>query len=125
MKKAITRPLMLAVALMFATSIWAQTDNAQATSNPSNSNQVTLRGCLQGGAGTYVLLDKKTGVAYILKGAEDELAKNIHHQIEITGEPQVTASSAKSSGGTPPTINNFKVVSVREISNHCEPPQAP
>lgn len=98
-------------------------ENQSATENSGNS---TLRGCLTGGAGTYVLVSDRDGASYTLVGHGSELDKQINHVVEVTGQPisappSSQPSSHNSDAGAPahPSGSNFQVTSVREITDHC------
>ncbi len=105
--------------------------NGQNSSAAENSSSgATLRGCVTGGAGTYVLISDSDGAAYTLVGQGPELDKQINHEVEVTGTPVSAPPSSQSSShnseaGAPAHAsgNNFQVTTVREITDHCPPPQ--
>jgi hypothetical protein len=113
----------------FSFSLMAQDNNSGQTPGETptaNSGQETLRGCLTGGAGTYMLLDQATGVAYILNSGGD-LSKQVNHDVTVTGQPVVEVSHSQSnvaSSAVPPTVNNFRVQSVHETADYCQPQSA-
>ena len=118
--------------LLFSINLPAQTmqQNAAQQNNTqtptANSVQETLRGCLTGGAGSYMLLDQASGVAYILNGGGD-LSKQLNHEVAVSGQPTVETSHSQSnvaSGAVPPTVNDFQVQSVHEIADYCQPRRA-
>ena len=130
-------PLLVSlVALLFSLTAWAQQSTSQ-QNNDNNSNASTIQGCVTGAAGTYVLLDRNTGASYNLTGDEADLARQIHHEVEITGQPvngaqnsssttdNSTADQSAASGKQIPRPATFKVTSVREVSDHCQSPQQP
>lgn len=105
---------------------WAQNDNSQQNGNASagTSNAVTVRGCLTGAAGAYVLLADQKGTPYKLRGGND-LDRMIQHEIEVTGQALAPVSdrTETSSQGqeartqVPPTT--LQVSSVRDIADTC------
>jgi hypothetical protein len=100
-----------------------QTSGSSAAASTTGTGNTTLRGCLTGGAGTYMLLDKASGVGYILKGGED-LSRQLNHELAVTGQTLVSNSQSQAaSGAVPATINNFQVQSVQEIADHCQRPR--
>lgn len=113
--------------LLFSINLAAQ--NAQQNyPQPQTTNQVheTLRGCLTGGAGTYMLLDQGSGVGYILNGGGD-LSEQLNHEVEVSGQPLVEVSHSQrnlANHAVPPTINDFQVQSVHEIADYCQPRRA-
>ncbi len=121
----ITKLLFGIVVMLLSLATWAQTDNSQQNST-ANSNPITVRGCLTGSAGAYVLLADQQGKPYMLQGQGASLDKMIHQEVEITGqlvnetgnEQRQTASGAENSGTQPPGAT-LHVSSVREISDTC------
>src|SRR5256885_9114359 len=92
----------------------------------------TVRGCLTGAAGAYVLLDKSSGVGYKLVAPDAELAKHIHHEIAVKGDPAAInndsqasnspqANSRDSQGGTRPPVHTLRVESLDEVADTCIP----
>jgi len=52
---------------------------------PSDSKTTTVRGCLQGDRGNYVLIEDKTSLAYVLKGVGNKLNAQLSHEVEVKG----------------------------------------
>ena len=104
---------------------WAQNDNNQQNGNASagTSNAVTVRGCLTGAAGAYVLLADQKGTPYKLRGGND-LDRMIQHEIEVTGLALAPASdrtetSSQGQDRTQVPSTTLQVSSVREIADTC------
>lgn len=112
--------------VLLSVGAWAQNDNNQQNGSASagTSNAVTVRGCLTGAAGAYVLLADQKGTPYKLRGGND-LDRMIQHEIEVTGQTLAPASdrTQTSSQGqeartqVPPAT--LQVSSVREIADTC------
>jgi hypothetical protein len=128
-KRNINPLLVIAMALLLSLAAWAQQSNSQQNppaDNNASANQTTIRGCLTGAAGTYVLLDKQSGASYTLLGDDTQLGQQIQHEVEVTGQAvSRTQNNSQSAGGAtqPPVRSRFKVDSVREISDRCLPPK--
>jgi len=67
---------------------------AQQSSNPpapaadtaAQANHAsTVRGCLNGERGNYVLVEDRTGMVYVLKGVGNKLDRYLRHEVEATG----------------------------------------
>jgi len=124
MKRAILFGIFLA---LFSVGAWAQSDNQQnASSSTGSSNAVTVRGCLTGSAGTYVLVADQQGKPYMLRGSNTDLDKMILHEVEIsgqlvnqTGTDRSQTASGEASNRTQPPGATLQVSSVREISDTC------
>lgn len=114
---------------------------AQSSSNPPSSTAdtnasatTTVRGCLDGQRGNYIVVEDKTGLVYVLKGVGNKLNKQVHHQVEVTGRirPGTTktgvnptksgsnpADTAHGVDGVPlevADVNN----DIRVVAKHCK-----
>lgn len=67
---------------------------AQQSANPPASNgssaapvrnASTVRGCLNGQRGNYILIEDNTSLVYVLKGVGNKLDSYLHHEVEIKG----------------------------------------
>jgi hypothetical protein len=58
---------------------------ASGSSAPADSVS-TVRGCLRGQRGNYVLVEDKTGLMYVLKGVGNTLNGQLRHQVEVKGK---------------------------------------
>jgi hypothetical protein len=45
----------------------------------------TVRGCLDGSRGNYVLVENQTSMVYVLKGVGNKLDSHLHHEVEVKG----------------------------------------
>ncbi len=61
-----------------------QSSTAPASSAPTNVS--TVRGCLTGQRGNYIVVEDKTGLVYVLKGVGNKLDKQLHHEVEVKGK---------------------------------------
>jgi hypothetical protein len=109
----------------------------QGTTMPKNS----VRGCLSGTSGAYMLTDA-SGVMYQLKGDESDLSANVSKEVAVTGAPSAAASASATnspdtatagtttsatpdnSGATTSTTTTnaaktLNVTSVRKLSDNC------
>jgi hypothetical protein len=78
----------IAVVLLSAAAL-AQQDAMQApaaSNSNSSSSPTTVRGCLTRSRGNYVVVEDKTGLAYVLKGVSNKVATKVGHEVEATGQ---------------------------------------
>lgn len=59
---------------------------AAASGNSTPANVNTVRGCLNGQRGNYIVVEDKTGLVYVLKGVGNKLDKQLHHEVEVKGK---------------------------------------
>jgi hypothetical protein len=59
---------------------------AQESATEPASNVSTIRGCLQGQRGNYILVENNSGAVYVLKGVGNKLDKQLHRQVEVKGK---------------------------------------
>ncbi len=45
----------------------------------------TVRGCLDGSRGNYVLIEDRSSMVYVLKGVGNKLDGQLHHEVEVKG----------------------------------------
>jgi hypothetical protein len=107
---------------------------AQEPLNAPASNISTIRGCLQGQRGNYILIEDNTGAVYVLKGVGNKLDKQLHHQVEVKGKTLPgsikTGVRAEKSGSNPSdTVHGVDGVplqvanvdtDVRTLSKRCK-----
>jgi hypothetical protein len=48
-------------------------------------NAATVRGCLEGERGNYILIENNTSLVYVLKGVGNKLDGQLHHEVEVRG----------------------------------------
>lgn len=116
---------------------------AQQSSNPpastgnsgaSASNTSTVRGCLDGQRGNYIVVEDKTGLVYVLKGVGNKLDSQLHHEVEVKGRvrsgiiktginPSKTGSNPSDTAhgvdGVPLEVADVQA-DIRTISKHCK-----
>lgn len=111
-----------------------QSSTAPATANAPASNVSTVRGCLDGQRGNYIVVEDKTGLVYVLKGVGNKLDAQLHHEVEVKGRLRAgtikTGVNPTKSGsnpsdtehgvdGVPLEVANVQT-DVRPISKHCK-----
>ena len=97
------------------------------------SNISTIRGCLDGQRGNYIVIEDKTGLVYVLKGVGNKLDSHLHHQVEVKGRvrpgiiktginPSKSGSNpsdtARGVDGVPLEVADPQA-DVRTIAKHC------
>ena len=71
--------------LLMAAAAFAQEAAAPAQAGDSD-HVTTVRGCLRGSRGNYVLFEDKTGLVYVLKGVGNKLDAQRRHEVEVKGK---------------------------------------
>lgn len=112
MKKAM---LLSAVLTLGAGLAWAQ-DTPNSASDQSNTTTTTatttdqsaspksIRGCLLGTSGNYMLTDAR-GVAYKVQGDDSQLSSNVNKEVEVVGTVASTSSASASNSAYSSTPN--------------------
>ncbi|HXZ79730.1 MAG TPA: hypothetical protein VEG30_07360 [Terriglobales bacterium] len=109
----------------------AQTGSSQspstAGSSGSSGSEQTVKGCLSGSSGNYMLTDS-SGNSWQLSGDTSKLADHVGHEIEVKGST-TSASSTTSSGASgsagmsgqssSSAQKTLNVSSVKHISKTC------
>ena len=122
------RKLFVAISfLSFSMALWAQSNSGQQNIGAdATTNPITIRGCVTGSAGTYVLVADQHGKPYMLEGSNSNLDKMIRHEVEVTGQlvnqtgaDRSQTSSSGQTNRTQPPGATLQVSSVREISDTC------
>jgi hypothetical protein len=133
-----TRSLITVAGLLaIATVAVAQQSSAPpATGNSSApaSNTSTVRGCLDGQRGNYIVVEDKTGLVYVLKGVGNKLDSQLHHEVEVKGRvrsgiiktgvnPTKSGSNPSDTAhgvdGVPLEVADVQA-DIRTISKHCK-----
>lgn len=125
----------IAVVLLFGFSATAQeSQSGQAGTNAAPAHTTTVRGCLRGSRGNYVLLEDQTNLAYVLKGVGNKLAHQLRHEVEVKGtvlpgtiktgiRPEKSGSNPSDTvhgvDGIPLRVDNLQT-DVRTISDKCK-----
>jgi hypothetical protein len=73
-----------------AVLLLALTAAAQDATPPASGDKTrgvtTVRGCLDGSRGNYVVIEDNTSLIYVLKGVGNKLDNYLHHQVEVKGK---------------------------------------
>jgi hypothetical protein len=115
---------------------------AQQSPNPPASgdssvpvrNASTVRGCLNGQRGNYILIEDNTNLVYVLKGVGNKLDSYLNHEVEVQGRTLPgtikTGVNPAKAGSNPSDTEHgvdgvpFQVTDlqtgVRTISKHCK-----
>jgi hypothetical protein len=122
------------VAAILVLSLIGVAAPAQESSTAPASNNTTVRGCLRGQRGNYILIEDNTSAVYVLKGVGNKLDKQLRHQVEVKGKilpgsikTGVTTEKAGSNpsdtvhgvDGVPLRVANVDT-DVRTLSNRCK-----
>ncbi len=126
------------VASVFVVGAFAQQSSAPPASTGNNvapaSNVATVRGCLDGQRGNYIIIEDKTNMVYVLKGVGNKLDSYLHHEVEAKGKMlpgtiKTGVNPAKAGGNPSDTVHGvdgvpLKVANVQTdvtmISKHCK-----
>jgi hypothetical protein len=107
---------------------------AQESSTAPAPNIATVRGCLRGQRGNYILIEDNTSAVYVLKGVGNKLDKQLRQQVEVKGKilpgsiktgvaPQKAGSNPSDTvhgvDGVPLQVANVET-DVRTISKRCK-----
>lgn len=96
--------LFSAVVLLCASFGWAQDQSQAPATDNSNSAQVgTVRGCLSGSDGNYMLTQDQSGTMFKLVGTDDQLKSHMGQEVLVTG--QLTAGGAGDQGAASASAN--------------------
>jgi hypothetical protein len=123
--------------LLIALGAVAQESSTPPATTGSNSvpaNVSTVRGCLDGQRGNYIVVEDKTGLVYVLKGVGNKLDGQLQHEVEVKGRLRSglikTGVNPSKSGSNPSdTAHGVDGVplevadvqsDVRTISKHCK-----
>lgn len=131
------RVINVVVVLLAAVGALAQESGSQQAasgSNPPSQGVTTVRGCLRGSRGNYVLIEDKTSLAYVLKGVGNKLDRQLRHEVEVKGQllpgriktgirPEKAGSNPSDTAhgvdGVPLQVADVQS-DVRTISNKCK-----
>jgi hypothetical protein len=116
----------------------AQESSAPPATTGSNSTPAasisTVRGCLEGQRGNYIMVEDKTGLVYVLKGVGNKLDGQLRHEVEVKGRlrsgliktgvnPSKSGSNPSDTAhgvdGVPLEVADVQT-DVRTISKHCK-----
>jgi len=128
---------------VFAFLITALGAAAQQSSTPPASasgstvpvrNAATVRGCLDGERGNYILIENNTSLVYVLKGVGNKLDSQLHHEVEVRGRTlpgTIKTGIRQEKAGSNPSHTVHGVdgmvlevadvqTDVRTVSKHCK-----
>jgi hypothetical protein len=98
------------------------------------TNTSTVRGCLDGQRGNYIVVENKTGLVYVLKGVGNKLDSQLHREVEVKGRvrsgiiktgvnPTKSGSNPSDTAhgvdGVPLEVADVQA-DVRTIAKHCK-----
>lgn len=130
------KSLIYLAALLLAT-VGAVAPQAASQASPSggeSDHTTTVRGCLRGSRGNYVLIEDKTSLVYVLKGVGNKLDSQLRHEVEVKGKvlpgtvktgirPEKSGSNPSDTvhgvDGVPLQVADVQA-DVRTISNKCK-----
>ena len=127
----------LALLLMGAAAVAQESSSAPAASGNTSaptSNVSTVRGCLEGQRGNYIVVEDGSGAVYVLKGVGNKLDRQLHHEVEVKGKTlpgsiKTGVRSEKSGSNPSDTVHGIDGVplqvanvqtDVRTISKQCK-----
>jgi len=83
------KSLFVVLGLLFLSigAVAQESSNPPSTSGDSDeaSNVSTVQGCLRGQRGSYILVEDKTNLVYVLKGVGNKLDAQLRHEVEVKG----------------------------------------
>ena len=130
--------IVFTVFLLIAAGAFAQQSTTPPASDRGSTAPVrhvsTVRGCLDGDRGNYVVVEDNSGTVYVLKGVGNKLDSYLHHDVEVKGKmlPGTikTGVRAEKAGSNPSdTVHGIDGVplqvadvqtDIRMISKHCK-----
>ena len=129
------KSLIYLVTLLLAT-VCAVAPKAASQASPGGESDhiTTVRGCLRGSHGNYVLIENKTNLLYVLKGVGNKLDSQLRHEVEVKGKllpgtvktgirPEKAGSNPSDTAhgvdGVPLQVADVQA-DVRTISNKCK-----
>lgn len=121
--------------LLFALATFAQSSSTGGAPGPATqaSDSSTIRGCLEGQRGNYIVVEK-TGMVFALKGVGNKLDGQLNREVEVKGKmlpgtiktgvrPEKAGSSPSDTlhgiDGTPFQVTNPQT-DVRTVAKHCK-----
>lgn len=128
------RIALVAVALVVFSGILVAQQASDSSAPSDESKSTTVRGCLRGERGNYILIEDKTGSVFVLKGVGNKLDNYRRHEVEVKGKvlsgtvktgvrPEKTGSNPADTvhgvDGVPFQVADPKS-DIRTISNKCK-----
>ena len=83
-----SRNLIAVIGLVLAAAGIASAQQSGSSGAPENAARgvTTVRGCLDGSRGNYMVIEENTSLIYVLKGVGNKLDSQLHHQVEVKGK---------------------------------------
>ncbi len=127
--------------LLFSAGLWAQQSSAPppSSSDRAAASATTVRGCLRGERGNYIVIEDKTSTVYVLKGVGNKLDNYRRHEVEVKGQvlpgtvktglnPNKVGSNPADTvhgvDGVPFQVANVQT-DVRRVANSCKAADQP
>jgi hypothetical protein len=120
--------------ILIAPAVFAQNSAGQsAAPSDSDSNRITVRGCVRSERQNYILIADKTGIVYALQGVGNKLQGFLRKEVEVTGEtkpgsvktgvrPEKAGSNRSDTmhgiDGVPLQVENIDK-DIRIVAKHC------
>lgn len=81
------RAIAASVLMLISFGAFAQQSTSPATGGDTTQSRhtTTVRGCLSGERGNYILVQNRTSMVYVLKGVGNKLDGYLHQEVEVTG----------------------------------------
>jgi len=136
--KCVSRWTAAFMVLLSVMALAAQQSSTPAESGANSSappkGTTTVRGCLQGSRGNYMVIEDQTSLVYVLKGVGNKLDAQLQHEVEVKGRvlpgtiktgvrPEKAGSNPSDTvhgvDGVPFQVANLPA-DVRSISKHCK-----
>jgi hypothetical protein len=111
----------------------APPESSNGTTAPARHTS-TVRGCLDGERGNYILVEDNSSMVYVLKGVGNKLDSYLHHDVEVKGRmltgtiktgirPEKAGSNPSDTvhgiDGVPLQVADVQT-DIRMISKHCK-----
>ena len=107
--------------LLLATA-WLQAQPANPSSEKNKAAEVTtLQGCLRSADNDYTLTDSD-GTEHTLVGSLSKLARQVGHEVEVTGKPGTRSQDTTPVGGASSVRVTvvFEVKTVKQVADTCK-----
>jgi len=131
-----SRSLIAVVVFLFVAIVAVAQESTTPPASADNAARgaTTVRGCLDGSRGNYIVVEDKTSLVYVLKGVGNKLDNQLHHEVEVKGKllpgtiktgvrPEKAGSNPSDTAhgvdGLPLQVEDVKN-DVRTIAKHCK-----
>ncbi len=120
---------LLALVALCCASLGLAQDSASQTAQPMGSaTSGTVKGCLSGSDGIYMLTQDETGNMIKLIGSEGKLKNHVGHEVMITGQlssaatstgDQAQSENSASAGANSASASTLTVSDIKMVSKQC------